>query len=47
MASDDDGARAGALALLDEVALVKALALVRGLELLSELVIADAASEHD
>lgn len=47
VARDDDGACAGALALLDQVALVEALALVRGLELLRELVVADAAREDD
>ena len=47
MAGDDDGACARALALLDHVALVEALALVRGLELLGELVVADATSVND
>lgn len=47
MAGDHDTARAGLLALLDLVDLVEALALVRSLELLSELVITDAAGVDD
>ena len=47
VARDDDRARAGLLALLDEVDLVKALALVRLLELLREIVVADAAGVDD
>ena len=47
VASDDDGARPGLLALLDEVALVEALALVRRLELLREVVVADAADVYN
>ena len=47
VAGDDDRARARLLALLDEVALVEALARVRRLELLREVVVADAADVHD
>ena len=46
MAGDDDRARARLLTLLDEVDLVKTLALVRRLELLREIVIANAARVH-
>jgi hypothetical protein len=44
---DNDGARARLLALLDEVRLGEALAAVRSLQLLRELVVADAASIDD
>ena len=47
VASDDDRARARLLALLPEVRLVEALALVGSLELLSELVVTDTASVDD
>ena len=47
MAGDDDRARARLLTLLDEVDLVKTLALVRRLELLRELIVADATGEHN
>ena len=47
VASDDDRARTRLFALLDEVALVEAFARVRCLQLLCELVIADAADIHD
>ena len=47
MASDDDRARTRLFALLDEVALVEAFARVRCLQLLCELVVADAADIHD
>ena len=47
VASDDDRARARLLALLHEVRLVEALALVGRLELLREIVVADAAGVHD
>ena len=46
VASDDDRARARLLALLHEVRLVEALALVGSLELLREIVIANAARVH-
>ena len=46
VASDDDRARARLLALLHEVRLVEALALVGRLELLREIVIANAARVH-
>ena len=44
---DDDRARARLLALLDEIALVEPFARVRRLELLREVVVADAADVHD
>ena len=47
VASDDDGARTRLFTLLDEVALVEAFARVRCLQLLCELVIADAADIND
>ena len=47
MTGDDDRARTRLLALLHEVDLVEALALVRRLELLRERVVADAAGVDD
>ena len=47
VAGDNDTAGTGLLALLDEVDLVEALALVGSLELLSELVVADTAGVDD
>ena len=47
VASDDDRARTRLFALLDEVALVEAFARVRCLQLLCELIVADAADIHD
>lgn len=47
MTSDDDCARSRLLTALDEIGLCETLPFVRLLELLGELVIADAASIHD
>lgn len=47
MASDDNTTGTGLLALLDEVDLVEAFALVGSLKLFSKLVVADTSSVHD
>lgn len=47
MTSDNDTAGTGLLALLDEVDLVEALALVSSLELFSKHVVADASGVHN
>lgn len=47
MASDNNTAGTGLLALLDEVDLVEALAFVSSLELLSKLVVADTSGVHN
>ena len=47
VASDDDRARARLLALLHEVRLVEALALVGSLELVREIIVADATGVYD
>lgn len=47
MASDNNTAGTGLLALLDEVDLVEALALVGSLKLFSKLVVADTSGVHD
>lgn len=47
VASDDNSACTGLLALLDEVSLLEAFTLVGGLELLSELIVADTTSVNN